>query len=113
MKERYRVQMDSNVENPINVFNEDGLYIQFMCIQDGLYCINLYNSGEHDNYLTTVSKQKDHFSDIDNKKVDLARYIKECLCLPLDNDFADAIDKSGIKECDVDRRHIKITNIIF
>ena len=85
--------MDSDVENVINVFGEDGSYIKFVCIQDGLYCVNLDGSGEQVNYHTTVSKQKDRFSDIDNKKADLARYIQECLCLPPDNDFADAIDK--------------------
>ena len=84
-----------------------------MCVQDGLYCVNLDDGGEHINYLTTVSEQKDHFSDIDNKKADLARYIQECLCLPSGNDFADAIDKGGIKECGVNRRHIKIANIIL
>ena len=31
----------------------------------------------------------------------------------LDNNFADAIDKGGIKKCGVDRRHIKIANIIL
>ena len=110
VKEGYRIQMDSDVENAINVFNEDGSYIKFVCVNDGLYCINLDESGDNVNYLTTVSEQKDHFSDIDNKKADLARYIQECLCLPSDVDFADAIDKGGIKECGVDRRHIRIAN---
>ena len=113
VKEGYRVTMDSNVENAINVFNEDGLYIKFVCIQGRFYCVNLDNGSEHTNYLKTVSEQKYHFSGIDNKKSDLARYIQECLCLPLDNDFADTIDKGGIKECGVDRRHIKIANIIL
>ena len=60
------------------------------------------------NYLTTVSEQKAHFSDVDNKKADLAGYIQECLCLPSDKGFAEAIDTCGIKKCGVDRRHIKI-----
>ena len=38
-----------------------------MCVNDGLYCINLDNSGRHVNYLTTISEQKDHFSNVDNK----------------------------------------------
>ena len=75
VKEGYRVQMDFDVENAINVFNEDGSYIKFVCVNDDLYCINLDNSGGHVNYFTTVSEQKDHFSDVDNKKADLARYI--------------------------------------
>ena len=40
VKEGYRVQMDSDVENAINVFNEDGSYIKFVCVNDGLYCMN-------------------------------------------------------------------------
>ena len=56
VKEGYRVQMDSNVENAINVFNEDGSYVNFVCVNDILYCINLDNSGEHMNYLTIVSE---------------------------------------------------------
>ena len=85
--------MDSDVENAINVYNEDGSYIQFVCVQNGLYCINLNNSGEYTNFLTTVSEQKDHFSNVGNKKAALARYIQECLCLPSDIDVADTIDK--------------------
>ena len=61
MKEGYLMQMDSDVENAINVFNEDGSYTKFVCVNDGLYCINLDNSGGHMNYLTTVSELKDHF----------------------------------------------------
>ena len=64
VKEGYQVQMGSDVENTINVFNKDGSYIKFICVQDGLYCINLNNSGGHVNYLTKVSES---FSDIDNK----------------------------------------------
>ena len=63
-------------------------YLKFVCVPDGLYCINLDNSGEHVNYLVTVSEQKNYFSDIDNKKANLARYIQECLCLPSDNNFS-------------------------
>ena len=105
--------MDSDVENAINVFNEDGSYIKFVYVNDGLYCINLDDSGGHVNYLTTVSEQKNYFSDIDNKKADLVRYIQEYLCLPSDKDFAKSIDTGGSKECGVDRRHIKIDNIIL
>ena len=97
VKKGYQVIMDSDVENTINVYNKDGSYINFVCVQDGLYCINLNSSGEYTNFLTTVSKQKTHSSDVDNKKAVLARYIQECLCLPFDIDFAGAIDKGGIK----------------
>ena len=113
VREGYRVQMDSDVENAINVFNEDGSYIKFVCTNNGLYCIDLDDSGGQMNYLTTVSEQKDHFSDMDNKKADLVRYVQECLCLPSDKDFAAATDTGGIKECGIDRRHKKITNIIL
>ena len=56
VKEGYRVQMDSDVENAINVFNEDGSYIKFVCVNDGLYCMNLEDSGEQVNCLTTVAE---------------------------------------------------------
>ena len=84
-----------------------------MCVNDGLYCINLDNSSRHVNFLTTVSEQKDHSSDVDNKETDLARCIQECLCLSSDKDFAETIDTGGIKECGIDRRHIEIANIIL
>ena len=113
VKEGYRVTMDSDVENAISVYNDDVSYIKFICIQNGLYCINLDNSGDCTNFLTTVSEQKEHFSDVDNKKAALARYVQEYLCLPSDVDLADAIEKGGIQEYGVDRRHIKIANIIY
>ena len=31
--------------NAINVFNEGGSYIKFVCMNDGLYCIDLDDSG--------------------------------------------------------------------
>ena len=105
VKGGYRVTMDSDVENAINVYNDDGSYIKFVCVQDGLYCINLDSSGEHTNFLTTVADKKTHFSNLDNKKAALACYIQEYLCLPSDIDLADAIDKGGIKKCGIDRRY--------
>ena len=78
-----------------------------------MYCIDLDGNGGYTNFLTTVSEQKEHFSDVNNKKAALARYIQECLCLPSDDDLADSIDKGGVQECGIDRRHIKIANIIF
>ena len=69
MEEGYRVTMDSDVENAINVYNDDGSYIKFICVQNGLYCIDLDDGGGYTNFLTTVSEQKEHFSDVDNKKV--------------------------------------------
>ena len=67
--------MDSDVENAIDVYSEDGLYIKFLCVLDGLYCINLDNNGGCTNFLTTVSEQREHFSDVDNKKAALVRYV--------------------------------------
>ena len=49
MKEGYRVQIESDVENAVNVFIEDGSYTKFLCVNDGLYCINLEDSDEHVN----------------------------------------------------------------
>ena len=118
VEEGFHVTMYSDVENAINVYNEDWSYIKFVCVQNGLYCINLDNSGGCTNFLTMVSKQKEHFAGVDNKKAALARYVQECLCLPSDVDLADvdlanAIEKGGIKECGIDQRHIKIANIIY
>ena len=106
VKEEYQVTMNSDVENVINVYNKDNSYIKFVCVQGGLYCINLDSGGKHTNFLTTDSEQKDHFSDINNKRTTLARYIQEYLCLPSNTDLADAIDKGEIKECGIDIRHI-------
>ena len=90
--------MDSDVENTINVYNEDGSWIKYVCVMDRLYCIDLDNNRGYINFLTTVSEQKEHFSDVDNRKATLAQYIQECLCLPSDNNFDDPIDKGGVQE---------------
>ena len=73
VKEGYRVTMNSDVENAINVYNEDGSYIKFVCVQEEVYCINLNSGGEYTNFLTTVADQKDHLSDVENKRAILAR----------------------------------------
>ena len=98
VEEGYRIMMDSVVENTINVYNDNGSFIKFIYVQIGLYCITLDDNGDCTNFLTPVAKQKGHFFDVDNKKAELARYVQECLCLPSDVDFADAIEKGGIKE---------------
>ena len=54
VEEGYRVTMDSHVENAINVYNDDGSYIKFVCVQDGLYCIDLDGNEGYTNVLTTV-----------------------------------------------------------
>ena len=113
VEEGYRVTMDLDVENVINVYIDDGSYIKFICVQNELYCIHLDDNGGWTNFLTTVVEQKEQFSDIDDKKTALARNIQECLCLPSNVDLVDAIEKGGIKECGIDRRHIKIANIIY
>ena len=113
VKEGYQVMMDLDMENAINVYNDDGSYIKFVCVQDGLNCINLGSNGEYANFLTTVSDQKDRFSYIDNKRAALAQYIEKCVCLPSVVNLADAIDSGRIKECGIDRRHIKIANVIY
>ena len=47
---------ETDVENVINVYNDDGSYIKFIRVQNGLYCINLDDSGDCTNFLTTVSE---------------------------------------------------------
>ena len=56
--------MYSDVENAINVFNEDGSYKKLGCVNNGLYYINLDASDGSVDYLTTVSEQKHHSSNI-------------------------------------------------
>ena len=56
VKEEYRIQMDLDVGNAINVFNKDGLYVKFMCAEGGLYLLDI------DDGYTTVSEQQGNFS---------------------------------------------------
>jgi hypothetical protein len=53
------------------------------------------------------------FSALDVKRATLARYIRDCLCLPSDEDFANGLETGGIKECGVSRRNIIIAKAIF
>ena len=88
------------------------LLLLLLDVDGGTLC-RYVSSGKYKNFLTTVADQKDSFSDVNNKKATLARYIQKCMGLPSDVDHADAIDKGGVKECGIDRRHIKIANIIY
>ena len=96
VKKEYQVMMDSDVENVINLYKFDGSYIKFVCVQNDLYYINIYISGEYTNFLTTVTDQKNNLSYVDNKRAALACYIQTCLCPPSNVDLADAIDKGEI-----------------
>ena len=113
VKEGYQVMMDLDVENAINLYNNGESCIKFLCVQDGLYCINLDSSGKYTNFLTTNAGQKNHFSNVDSKRAALACYIQKYLCLLSDVILADTIKKVGIKKCGIDRRHMKIANIIY
>ena len=55
VEEGYHVTMDLDVENATNVYNEDESYIKFVYIQNGLYYIDLDDSGDCTKFLTTVS----------------------------------------------------------
>ena len=46
VKEGYRIQMDSDIENAINVFNEDGSYVKFRCADGGLYLLDIDDSND-------------------------------------------------------------------
>ena len=69
VKEGYQVTMDLDVENAINMYNNDGSYIKFVCVQDDLYCINLDSSGEHTKFLTTVADKKTHFPTLTTRRL--------------------------------------------
>ena len=56
VEENYCVTMDSDVENAINVYNEDESYIKFVCVQNGLYYIDLDDNSDLANFLTIVSE---------------------------------------------------------
>ena len=64
-------------------------------------------------HLLTVQDQTKQFLEMDLKKATLARYIQEFLCLPFDTNLVNGLDSGGIKECGIDRRHVKIANEIY
>ena len=74
--DEFDVIMDSRVDNAFYVFDKDKNYMRYGRCPSRLYCVDITEQTGPLSLLSTVEENKNNFSAIDVKKVDLARDIQ-------------------------------------
>ena len=87
-------------------------YKKFNCRNDGLYCLDVDNGSGHTNLLTMVNNQKQLFSDFDVQR-HTGQIYSRMFMTPFRQSFFSWFENRGVKECEVDCRHINIASKIY
>ena len=67
--DEYRVAMDTEIDNAIYVFNNDGPYIKFSCTKRNVYCIYIGRDNEKQQYFfITVKGMEMQYHMLDQKQ---------------------------------------------
>ena len=111
----FRVVMDTDIDNAIYVYGEDGKYLRFGKTENNLYCCELKPNQENkeDCFFSTVKGRKAMFSKLDCKRAAAVRELQERLGFPSDVILAKAIEYNVLGTCQYNRRDIRIANKIF
>ena len=74
MSKHCRIFMDTSIDNAFYVFNQDNSYVRYAYDEElGLYTMTIDHKEEAINFVTTVTEQEKHFSEIDVKRAKKAR----------------------------------------
>ena len=111
----FTVIMNTEIDDAIYIFNDEGQYLRFGRVKHNLYGVHL-GQGNPTNkcyMFSTVQGQKSLFSDLDCKRAGAVRDLQERLGFPSDVDFANAIEYNVLGTCEYNRQDIRIANKIF
>ena len=93
VSDHHRIVMDTDINNAIYVFNDDGTYIRFQRTKRNLYCLHIGDTAEHKHcYLSTVEGTKMQYSALDQKRATAVQSLQERMGFPSDINLANAID---------------------
>lgn len=112
--DHHGIVMDTDVNNAIYMFNDDGTYIQFQQMKHNIYSMHFGKTAETEHcYFTTVKGMEMQYSVLDKKRVILVWYLQERLRFPSDIDLSNAINYNTLDSCQFNHRDIQITNKIY
>ena len=112
---KFRVVMDTDIDDAIYVYGEDGKYLRFGKTENNLYCceLNIDQENKEDCFFSTVKGRKAMFSKLDCKGAAAVRELQKRLGFPSDVTLAKAIEYNILGTCQYNRRDIRIANKIF
>ena len=115
VSDHHRITTDTDIDNTIYVFNDDGSYICFHQMKQDVYEMQIRDGAKmaECHALTTVKETEMQYSALDRKCAEAVRSLKERLGFPSDIDLANAIDYNIVGNCQLNQRDIQIANKIF
>ena len=114
--------MDTDVNKNINLFLKDGRTFVFEQYKNGLYFIDTSKpvdtsktKCELNNYsfLSTVSDNKEYFSQQEIKGADISRQVQEYLFFPSSNTLKTYVNKNLITNCKINADDINRAEIFY
>ena len=112
---KFRVTMDTDLDNAICVHRDDGSIRRFHRGDNNLYYYDTRKAKSEETLLvvTTVKGNKAKYSGIDRKRAERAYKLQEIMQYPSDADFLKMVDNKVIKNCPITRRDIKMARDIY
>ena len=111
---KYRITMDSSVDNAIYVHREDGTMRRFECGKSGIYCCNMREKNSCVfNSIMTVENQEQQYSALDIGRAKKARKLQEIMGFISERDLLNIIDNNLIINSKVKRRDVLMAKDIY
>jgi hypothetical protein len=109
-----QVVMDTAIENPFYVFNEDSSYVKFVPSNNGMYRLDIgSNDDPHVRAIQTIKDERSKFSNIACTQAEGAQKLQEVLACPSGYDLANAIEHNIIGKHTFTRRDVRIAKQIY
>lgn len=101
--------MDTDIDDPIYIFNDGGTFIKFNYKQNKLYYLYIRREDKEAKYFfSTVKGMEIKYSELDQKRVEAVRNLQEWLGFPSDVHLANAIEYNVLGMCLYNKRDIGI-----
>ena len=112
---RYRITMDTNIDNALYVHKPNGSVRRFECTKDGIYCCDMRSTSKQKFMfnITTVEGQEQQYSALDVSRAKEARKLQDTMGFISERDLLHMIDNNLIIGSKVRRRDVIIANDIY
>ena len=112
VSDHFRVTLDTAVSQGIFVHRSNGTARRFDRTECNLYACDLSQEEEF-MLVTTVSGQKEYYSDLDIRRAEKAQKLQETMGFPSLKAFLHMVDNNMIKNCPITRRDVMMAEDIF
>ena len=109
---KYRVTLDTEIDNAFHVHKDDGSIRRFHKGGNNLCYYDVRDLEGALLAITTVESQKQLYSSADRKRAKRAQALQQIMMFPSNKDFVKALESKVIQNCAVTRRDIDIAEQI-